>query len=83
MPNLTPKTAQDIYAEAMKLSEDERELLRAMLESDSDHGWSSPEIEQAWMDEIESREQLFREGKNPNLSLEEAREQVLQHLDAL
>ena len=80
-----PKTVQDVYEAALQLNSDERELLIAMLDQDQDEnsGWASPEIKQAWMDEIERRERLHAEGKNPNLSLDEAREQVLAHLDRL
>ena len=94
-----PRTLADIYQDALRLSpeereklvamlklnSDERELLVAMLNQDQDEnsGWASPEIKQAWMDEIERRERLHAEGKNPNLSWEEAREQVLARLDRL
>jgi hypothetical protein len=94
-----PPTLADIYQDALRLSpeereklvamlklnSDERELLVAMLDQDQDEnsGWASPEIKQAWMDEIERRERLHAEGKNPNLSWEEAREQVLARLDRL
>lgn len=83
MPKSTHKTVQDIYEDAQRLSEDQRDLLIAMLNSDNSAGWASPEIEQAWMEEVESREQLFREGKNKNLAWEEAREHVLKHLDGV
>ena len=94
-----PRTLEEIYQDALRLSpeereklvamlklnSDERELLVAMLDQDQDEnsGWASPEIKQAWMDEIERRERLHAEGKNPNLSWEEAREQVLARLDRL
>jgi hypothetical protein len=87
MSEAKPKTVQDVYEAALQLNSDERELLVAMLDQDQDQdensGWASPEIKQAWMDEIERRERLHAEGKNPNLSLDEAREQVLAHLDRL
>ena len=50
---------------------------------DESSGWASPEIKQAWMEEIARREQLHREGKNPDIPWEEAREKVLEHLDNL
>ncbi len=85
MSEAIPKTVQDVYEAALQLNPDERELLVAMLDQDQDEnsGWASPEIKQAWMDEIERRERLHAEGKNPNLSWEEAREQVLARLDRL
>jgi hypothetical protein len=81
---LSPEEREKLVA-MLKLNSDERELLVAMLAQDQDEnsGWASPEIKQAWMDEIERRERLHAEGKNPNLSLDEAREQVLAHLDRL
>ena len=59
---------QKLYEKAMQLSEDEREVLSLMLTNaarcnESHDGWASPEIEQAWMVEIERREQLDAEGK--------------------
>jgi hypothetical protein len=83
---LSPEEREKLAA-MLKLNSDERELLVAMLDQDQDQdensGWASPEIKQAWMDEIERRERLHAEGKNPNLSLDEARERVLAHLDRL
>jgi hypothetical protein len=53
------------------------------MDQDDNSGWASPEIKQAWMEEIERREQLHREGKNPDIPWEEARKNVLEHLDRL
>lgn len=63
MSESKPKSAQDIYTEALKLSVEERELLVAMLEQNDSPGWASPEIEQAWMEELARRRKLMDEGK--------------------
>ena len=59
---------EELYEKALQLGEDEREVLLLLLtnaaQSDEENnGWASPEIEQAWMEEIERREQLAAEGK--------------------
>jgi hypothetical protein len=90
-PNEKPasKTADDIYKESLKLSRDEQEKLSCMLQqglqdqNTPDSWYATPEIAQAWNEEIERREQLHREGKNPDIPWEEARENVLEHLDRL
>lgn len=68
---------QDLYDKAMRLSEDEREVLlllltNAMQGGEENNGWASPEIERAWMEEIERREQLAAEGKMEWLPVDEA-----------
>ena len=83
MTESKPKTAQDVYEIICALGADEREVLLAMLEQDQDDGWGSPEIKQAWLEEIERREQLHREGKNPNMSWDESRRLLREHLDSL
>jgi putative addiction module component (TIGR02574 family) len=83
MSESKPKTAQDVYEVVRQLSSDERERLEVLMDNDDNSGWASPEIKQAWMEEIERREQLYREGKNPDIPWEEARENVLEHLDRL
>jgi putative addiction module component (TIGR02574 family) len=77
------KTAQDAYEVVRQLSPGERDKLEVLMDNDENSGWASPEIKQAWMEEIERREQLHREGKNPDIPWEEARENVLEHLDRL
>ena len=62
------RSAEKIYQDLLQLSEDERELLLLRLKNEvegrqENNGWASPEIEQAWMEEIERREQLAAEGK--------------------
>ena len=63
MPKPTDKTAQDIYADAMKLSKDERDKLSLMLAQENDSFYATPEIEQAWDEEIARRIKLMDEGK--------------------
>ena len=90
-PNDKPasKTADDIYKESLKLSRDEQEKLSCMLQQglqdqDNPDSWyATPEIAQAWNEEIDRREQLHLEGKNPDIPWEEVRENVLEHLDRL
>jgi len=57
------RTAQDVYRDALALSEEEREELVQLLTMQADDGWRSPEIKQAWMEEIARREKLRAEGK--------------------
>jgi len=83
MPDSKPKTAQDAYEIVRQLSSGERDKLEILMGKDESSGWASPEIKQAWMEEIARREQLHREGKNPDIPWEEAREKVLEHLDNL
>jgi len=42
------KKAQDVYQDALALSESEREELLRLLAAQHDSGFASPEIEQAW-----------------------------------
>jgi putative addiction module component (TIGR02574 family) len=77
------KAVNAIYEAALKLSAEERELLVVMLEQHDAPRWASPEIEAAWMEEIERREQLFREGKMEAYAWEEVRERILKRLAAL
>jgi hypothetical protein len=81
MSESKPKTAQDAYKIVRQLSLDERDKLEVLMDKDESSGWASPEIKQAWMEEIERRDRLHAEGRDRDLSWEEAREQVLHHLD--
>jgi len=70
------RSAEEIYQDALQLNEEERELLLLRLAnevqgSQENNGWASPEIEQAWMEEIEQREQLAAEGKMEWIPAEE------------
>jgi hypothetical protein len=64
-----PKTVEDIYQEFLKLSPDERKKLSCMLQhdlagqNDPDSWYATPEIAQAWNEEIDRREKLLDEGR--------------------
>lgn len=57
------KTVEQIYKEALKLSDDEREKLVVLLEQDGHADWASPDIKQAWIEECDRRMKLIDEGK--------------------
>ncbi len=57
------KTAEDVYEDALELSDAERERLKSMLSNAASSGWASPEIKQAWMEEVQQRIKLLDEGK--------------------
>ena len=70
------KSVDEIFQDALKLSEDEREVLSLMLTNaarggEKNNGWASPEIEQAWMEEIERREQAYANGEVELIPVEE------------
>jgi len=67
-PNEKPThiTAQALYEEALKLSAEEREVLSIMLDqslTSFDDWFATPEIAQAWREEIHRRKQAIDEGK--------------------
>ena len=69
-----PTTVQELYKAALKLSAEEREILIRMLEQDlqtGDSWYATPEIAQAWNEEIERRIKLIDEGKMETVSWEE------------
>jgi putative addiction module component (TIGR02574 family) len=53
---------EELYKEALKLSEEEREELVRLLTMQADSGWASPEIEQAWMEECDRRMKAIEDG---------------------
>ena len=57
------RKAEELYREALALSAEEREELMRLLSMWANNGYASPEIEKAWMEEIERREKLDAEGK--------------------
>ena len=57
------KNAEDVYREAMALSEKEQKKLRDLLMRGASDGYASPEIERAWHEEIERRERDIAEGR--------------------
>ena len=57
------KKAEDVYREAMALSDKEQEKLRDLLMSGTSNGYASPEIARAWREEIKRRERDIAEGR--------------------
>ena len=55
--------AQILYEEALKLSDAEREELIQLLISIAEDDLVSPEVEQAWTEEIERRESAAQAGE--------------------
>jgi len=80
MPESNANSLDAVFAAAIKLSVDERELLVAMLATNDNPGWAGPEIEHAWMEEVARREQLAREGKMETYTWDEVRERLLARL---
>jgi putative addiction module component (TIGR02574 family) len=74
------RKAEELYKEALTLSEEEREELVRLLTMQADSGWASPEIEQAWMEEIERREQEYAEGKMDLIPADEVFRQARERL---
>jgi len=84
-PDETParRTAEEIYQEVQKLSADERELLLAMLQQKDASGLATPEIDQAWVEEIRRRVRLLDEGKMKTIPMEEALQRAHDRLASL
>jgi len=84
-PDETParRTAEEIYQEVQKLSADERELLLAMLQQKDASGLATPEIDQAWVQEIRRRVRLLDEGKMKTIPMEEALQRAHDRLASL
>ena len=57
------RKAEELYREALALSEEERGKLLLLLTMQADSGFASPEIEQAWIEECDQREKAVAEGK--------------------
>jgi putative addiction module component (TIGR02574 family) len=74
------RKAEELYKEALALSAEEREELKRLLSMQADSGWASPEIEQAWMEEIERREQDYRAGKTKMIPGDEVIRNAREHL---
>jgi putative addiction module component (TIGR02574 family) len=75
------RTAQDVYRDALALSEEERDELVRLLTMQADDGWGSPEIKQAWLEEIVRREKLYQEGKMKTIPAEEVLRRARQILE--
>ncbi len=74
------KKAADLYREALTLSEDEREELVRLLTMPADSSWSGPEIEQAWMEECDRREEAIDRGEMVLIPAEEVHRRVSEYL---
>lgn len=64
--NPKPVTAEEVYEAAMELSDEERNRLYVMLEQSMasfDDWFATPEIAQAWREEIDRRIQEIDEGR--------------------
>jgi putative addiction module component (TIGR02574 family) len=72
MPESTDKTAEDLYAEASKLSPAERDKLVAMLNQDYPQPASAAKSDKAWADELRRRVELLRAGRMTTVSADEA-----------
>ncbi|MDJ0927894.1 MAG: addiction module protein [Gammaproteobacteria bacterium] len=75
------RKAADVYRDALALSEEEREELLRLLTMQADDGWGSPEIKQAWMEEIARREKLYAEGKMKTIPAEQVFAEARRLLD--
>ena len=75
------RKAEDVYRDALALSEEEREELIRLLATHRDSGFASPEIEQAWMEEIARREKLYAEGKMRSIPGEQVFRDLRKMLD--
>jgi len=57
------KKAEDLYREALALSEEERERLALLLYNTAPEHLADAEWEQAWVDEAERRGRAIAEGR--------------------
>jgi putative addiction module component (TIGR02574 family) len=71
---------EELYKEALTLTEEEREELVRLLMMQTDRGWSSPEIEQAWLEECDRRYQEWKDGKVDAIPADEAIRQIREQL---
>jgi putative addiction module component (TIGR02574 family) len=84
---LQPKTVAEIYDDALQLSAEDREKLISLLEQSvaaNDSWYATPEIAQAWNEEIARRVKLMDEGKMEMIPWEEVHSRlrkILQHDD--
>jgi putative addiction module component (TIGR02574 family) len=71
---------EELYKEALKLSEEEREELVRLLTMQADSGWASPEIEQAWMEECDRRMKAIEDGTMELIPADEVYRHVRERL---
>ena len=75
------RNAKDVYRDALALSDEERDELVRLLTQRDDEGWASPEIKQAWMEEIARRVRLREAGKARTIPAEQVLRRARQLLD--
>ena len=56
------RKAEEVYQDALALTEEEREKLLLLLTT-QDNDFASPEIEEAWLEEAECRYRAVQEGE--------------------
>ena len=72
MSNPTHKSAEEVFEQVRQLDPEEREKLDELLAAENESKFfAAPEIEQAWNDEIDRREQLFLAGEMPLVDADE------------
>lgn len=74
------RKAEEIYREALALSEAEREELVRLLTMKNDGLWASPEIEQAWMEECDRRVKAIDRGEMNLIPAEEVYRRIRERL---
>jgi len=72
------RKAEELYREALTLSEAEREELVRMLMGQASDGFASREIEQAWLEEARRRDQAVDAGKQSLIPAEEVLRELRQ-----
>jgi hypothetical protein len=65
------KKAEDVYADALALSDEEQQKLRDMLDAQCEGGFASPEIEQAWLEEAKRVDREVDAGRMELIPAEE------------
>jgi putative addiction module component (TIGR02574 family) len=74
------RKADEIYRDALELSEEEREELMRLLTMQADSGWGSSEIEKAWMEECDRRDRDYRAGKTKMIPGDEVIRELRENL---
>jgi putative addiction module component (TIGR02574 family) len=78
----TPRTLEDVYEDALKLSPEERANLVAMLNQGCPQAAAAAKIDKAWADELRRRVELLRAGQMATVSAGEAIQQARARLAA-
>ena len=66
------RSAEDIYQDALLLSDEEWEKLLGYLVSPPEGDFANPGIEQAWLEEAKRRDRAVAEGKEKLIPAENA-----------